>query len=293
MKYICLRDDDTSYFTRFEDLEDAYSTILGKYPITLATVPFFHASGNKILEFDADNDKFQKLRKWEKYASVEELNAYYDITPIGKNPDLINRLKQLISNGKIEIALHGYCHKYNERGAEMYSDAVSYYDLREAKEYLEKCFGITVTTFIPPSNTIDLECFYNVNRLNMNLFTSGTPKGRTSFEKMVSCLRDPSPLIERVNTKRRKKPFKTRCGIPLITSFTFGLHSDVEKLRDRLMEYLETYGFAAVGSHYWFLNNHPAERDAYIKMLNEIAEMNDVQFLAANDYFHKMEALYE
>jgi hypothetical protein len=39
-----IRDDDTCFFTKPEDLEWAYKDIYDKYPITLAATPFIKES---------------------------------------------------------------------------------------------------------------------------------------------------------------------------------------------------------------------------------------------------------
>ena len=66
-KIICLRDDDTNYYTTLEELESGYGEFWGNLPITLATIPFVHGSERKILDFERDGkNKYQSLRKWEK-----------------------------------------------------------------------------------------------------------------------------------------------------------------------------------------------------------------------------------
>lgn len=287
MRYICLRDDDTNFNTDIKELKGAYGRYWGKYPITLATVPFVHGSEQKIKDFDLKSDKFAQLRKWEISASREELDDYYSIYPIGKNIGLLYELKKQIDSNKIEIALHGYNHKYNERGAEMYSDSISYYDIREGKEYLEKCFDITVKTFIPPSNTIDLTCAKYVNELGMNLLSSGTPKGSSKFEKIISCIIDPSPFIEKISGKRRNMPIKTRRHISVFSSYTFGVQSDPDAFLKKVISDLDKYKFAAIGTHYWFLNNNPTKKDQYHRIIEALSE-SDVSFVTADEYYSKM-----
>lgn len=55
-KYICLRDDDTNYYTSVEDINNAYGDILGSIPITLATIPMVHGSEQTILLFNRERE---------------------------------------------------------------------------------------------------------------------------------------------------------------------------------------------------------------------------------------------
>lgn len=285
MKYICLRDDDTSFNTRYSELEDAYETILGRYPITLATIPFVHGSERKIIDYDLDKNKFQRLYEWEISASRQELDKYHETHPIGNNKDLISKLSQLIKDNYVEIALHGVTHKYNNRGAEMFCDSVSIYDIEEAKLYLEKCFDVKIRTFIPPSNTIDLSSALNVNRLGMILFSSGTPKADTMFKKIRMCLRDISPILEKKSDYLRNSPLKTRNGLDVFGSFTFFDSSEYNSFLDRLNKNLETYGFCAIGTHYWFLNSNKEKKDEYIRIIKTLSAQPDTVFVTANEYY--------
>ena len=285
MKYVCLRDDDTSYFTDYTELKNAYAGILGRYPITLATVPFVHGSEVKIKEYDLEENKFSKLHTWEKDATVEELTEYYKIHPIGENISLINNLNNYIKSGLIEIAQHGVTHRYNERGAEMFSDSASIYDIRAGKEYLEKCFKMDIQTFIPPSNTLDIKSAKRIDTLGMHIFSSGTPKGATIFEKILSCISDPSPVIEKISRYRQNAPYKTRNGLFVISSFTFGNNYNYDELLNRITNQLNKYGVVGLGTHYWFLNQNEKNREDYQKLIEEISKIEDVCFLTATEYY--------
>ena len=93
-KYICLRDDDTNYYTTVEELRTAYGQYWSTLPITLAVIPFVHGSEQKILEVEYPLErKFDNLRNWERNASVEELGEYHKIHPIGENKALLDLLK--------------------------------------------------------------------------------------------------------------------------------------------------------------------------------------------------------
>ena len=122
-KYICLRDDDTNFFTTVEELRVAYGQYWGKVPVTLATIPFAHGSEKKIFDVEIPYEKkFENLRQWELNASADELSEYHKVHPIGDNRGLVVELKTLTEKGMIEIAQHGVLHRYTEFGAELLGD---------------------------------------------------------------------------------------------------------------------------------------------------------------------------
>ena len=278
MKYICLRDDDTNYYTKYEELEEAYDWIWGKLPITLATIPFVHGSEAAIMKFDVEPNKFLLLRNGE----------YNSLKPIGFNSNLVSKLKLLILQGKIEIAQHGVNHRYNERGAEMYGDAVSFYSLRDGREYLEKCFDTKIVTFIPPSNTIDNICAKNVQLAGMNLFTSGTITYHSIFDKIKDIVINPSPLLEKVSNKKRFSPIKSRGRIKFFSSYTFGKQSDEEEYYLKLKNSLDMYGFVALGSHYRLFKDKSYQKK-YLRLIDRISQIDDVCFVTAAEFYSLME----
>ena len=66
--HFCIRDDDTSFFTRPEDLEQAYGRITQYGPVSLAVIPFCRAGDNKVVP--------EKLRNtWSVHALDENPGA--------------------------------------------------------------------------------------------------------------------------------------------------------------------------------------------------------------------------
>lgn len=288
-KYVCLRDDDTNFFTTLEELKNGYGEFWGKLPITLATIPFAHGSERKILDYDLDDDKFEKLRMWQKNASVEELTEFHKVFPIGDNKALIGALKNVIKDNKVEIAQHGVFHRYNERGAELYVDEMAYAAIRDGKEYLEKVFSAPVNTFIPPGNTIDEGCLKYVKNLNMNLFCSGSVKCKSIGDKIMSYLKDPLSAGEKVKNKllENELPIYRRLGIYIFWSVTYNIFNKESNILDRVVLSLEKTGFAALGTHYRLLADADY-RAHYHHVLTELSDRGDVEFVTANKYYHLM-----
>lgn len=291
MRYVCLRDDDTNYFTSIDELKMGYGDLWGTVPITLATIPFEHGSERKIMDFDLDANKFQLLAEWEEGASTDELSEYHQVHPIGLNTTLVNEIKTMLNIGMIEIAQHGVTHRYNERGSEMFYDNVSYYELHSAKRYLEKVFERPVTTFIPPSNTIDYRSAHNIMKLNMNLMTSGTIKFSSGFEKTITAIKHPSLVINKLGNKKKNPVFRTFGDITYVSSATLGVSNDSNIFIANVIDSLNRYGFAAIGTHYRLLSNSNYQKK-YLSTIHEIMNCDDVYFVTANDYYEKLKEIY-
>ena len=292
-KYICLRDDDTNYHTSYGELQTAYGEIWGKYPITLATVPFVHGSENQIMEFDKRTDKFLVLREWEVKANAEELARYHTLYPIGNNTELVAELKKMLADGTIEIAQHGVTHKYCERGAEMYSDRVSFEDVRSGKEYLEKVFGTHINVFIPPSNSIDEQCVEYIRKLGMILFCSGSVKYSSKSAKLKTLIKYPESTVDKLKSslKHDHRPIRKRNDVLTFGSITYNTFNEYNDILSRTLTELDNTGFVALGTHYRLLADEKY-RNQYLSVVGELASVDDVEFVTATEYFKKMKEKY-
>lgn len=284
-KYICLRDDDTNYYTSVEDINNAYGDILGSIPITLATIPMVHGSEQTILLFNREREKFRRLRNWEIEASPDVLTEYHKIHPIGDNDELISFLKPLIAEGKIEIAQHGVYHRYTERGPEMFRGRISFEAIRDGKEYLERIFNCEVRTFVPPSNSIDPWCVECLSKLNMHLFSSGSIKYNNIGHMMVSYFKDPLSVIDKIKHGRFfKSPIYRRCGIDMFGGLTVNSNEDEKEIIKRIEYELNANGFVAIGTHYRaFANNEYKVK--YYNILSNYLKDATVEFVTADNYY--------
>lgn len=294
MRYICLRDDDTKYYTSVEELKLAYGEFWNNIPITLATIPFAHGSCEKILEMEKkySGDFYSKTREWEQKASAKELTEYVKVKPIGENEELVNELKRLVQSGMIEIAQHGVNHKYNEFGPEMISNRMGYVQIREAHEYLEKLFDTKITTFIPPSNTIDPICVEWVKSLGMHLFCRGSIKYKSRLEMLKWSLCDLESVRDKIGgTFVSDRPYTRRCGVYQFGSITYGKNCEYNSIIARAKAALDKTGFVALGTHYMLLLDAEYRKN-YHRMIAELLEQNDVTFVTASVYYDKMMEKY-
>ena len=284
-RFVCLRDDDTNFFTSVEELRIAYGPYWGVLPITLAVIPFAHGSERKIFDVEIPYEKkFENLRKWEQGATADELSEYHNVHPIGMNHDLVKELSALVTDGRVEIAQHGVFHRYTEFGAELLGDRMSFASLRDGKEYLEKVFDIKVHTLIPPGNVIDLTVIGYMNRLGMNLFSSGRIRAKNRWETIQIYLKHPESFVDR--GKNTPQPLHHRYGIHYFGSHTYEEGCDIKQLLSAVKRDLDACGFSAIGTHYRFLGNED-HRKEYHSLIEQIAAMNDVSFVTAKDYYNK------
>ena len=289
-KYVCLRDDDTNYFTDLSELENGYGRYWGKVPITLATVAFSHGSQRKILDVEMQDDKYKALRDWELSASAEELTEYHKLHPIGENTRLVNELKRLQNQGMIEIAQHGVSHRYNEFGAETKHTQVTFPMLRDAREYLSKIFEKKIVTYIPPSNTIDEQCAQYVHNMGMNLFSCGSISYDSIIKKTLARFKDPLSIIDKLKHPKYC-PIRRRYGLLMITSFTYDNYKDQDAMWNLVKSSLQETGFAAIGTHYMLLNEngyhgqHKEYREKYLGLIDKIQTIDNVEFVTAKRYF--------
>jgi len=142
-----IRDDDISYFTTPQELENVWGKWYGKVNILFAITPFMVETK----EYKIDGREF----------SCHQLgDKEFDIA---KNIELVKYIKELLEKGYVKIGLHGYNHKYMIENDTLIAE----YDIKDekilydksikAKEHLEKLFDTKIDIFIPPDNAVSSE----------------------------------------------------------------------------------------------------------------------------------------
>lgn len=289
-KYVCLRDDDTNYYTSIDELSEGYGEIWGKIPITLGTVPFSHGSQQKMMEFESKSDRYKALREWELSATAEQLSEYHKLHPIGDNKPLTDEIKKQVNRGMIEIAQHGVSHRYNEYGAETTISQVTLPMIRDGMEYLSKLFCTKINAYIPPSNTIDVSCAKYVDSLGMFLFSSGGISYSSSFNKVMGYVKEPETVVKKIFDKS-PQPIRRRDGIDIVGSYTYDNFKSQNHIYDTVINSLNKTGFAAIGTHYMLLNSngyngeHKEYRSLFLGLIQKLSELPEVEFVLVSDYY--------
>lgn len=292
-KLICLRDDDTNYFTSPKELENAYGEFWGVLPVTLATIPFVHGSEYQILMFEDQpgEEKYRMLRNWELNATAEELAKYHRLYPVGDNTELVKYLKPMIRNGKVEIAQHGVQHRYNEFGAELWSDNIGLYSIRDGKEYLQKVFETEVNVLIPPSNRIDLTCSRYARSIGLSIVSSGGLSFQRKRDHILETLKYPRDIMAYLRLHLLHKPgsnIVTRCGVTRYGGPTFGRDKTINEMIKTIDSILTNNDGTVIVTHYRLMNekddSEHSYRDKYQEFLRILSSRNDLKFVTATEY---------
>jgi hypothetical protein len=132
--YFCIRDDDTSFFTSPDALEQAYAEISRWGPISLAIVPFHRAGTSKAIP--------------ERFRGQQSVHALHDNRP------LVEYLRARIAEGRFEAMLHGYHHDEPDGRPEFLWGKDLAQKIIDGRNYLENVLGASVRVFVPPHNAI-------------------------------------------------------------------------------------------------------------------------------------------
>ncbi|EMA9067714.1 DUF2334 domain-containing protein [Vibrio parahaemolyticus] len=285
---INIRDDDTNYFTKPKELERAYGSYLEKIPITLACTPFVSKHSFLMDEIPGDRpSQFRQLREIEDAMNSEQIADMNRVYPLGDNKDLVEFLIPKVSCGKLEIALHGYNHRFYDNGAEFIKDHVNYYNVKDGKNYFEKLFNTSVTFFVPPSNKINLRAYQFLKSNNLELLTSGVIDCDTYWEKLyhycqilVKSFKSYKSVIRKQLVSNpvyfgRNRYFRSR---------TFKVNDSAKDFLSRNSEYMEKNGFISIATHYTNLCNDELNRKEFFDLIELLKiKYPDCEFVTAQE----------
>lgn len=147
--HFCIRDDDTNFFTKPDDLERSYGEISQWGPISLAIIPFCRTGKNK--------------------AVPEAYRHRMSIHPLHKNQPLVEYLRNGISQGRFEAMLHGFHHDEEHGKPEFSQGSDLAARVTDGRKYLEDLLGTTIRVFVPPYNAIGGEGMRAVVREGLHL----------------------------------------------------------------------------------------------------------------------------
>lgn len=154
---IAIRDDDTCFFTKPEQLSSVYNDYWHICPITLSVIPFIDGSVVSMPPVILIPKKYKS-----------EAKRY----PVGKNEELIHFLRDLIKKGYIGISLHGYSHKKIDDKPEFITSSNLKEKVKVGKAYLEKLLNYKIRVFAPPSNSISIAAVKAVIEARMNIISA-------------------------------------------------------------------------------------------------------------------------
>jgi peptidoglycan/xylan/chitin deacetylase (PgdA/CDA1 family) len=222
-----IRDDDTSFFTRPEQLETIYGRLWERnIPVCIAVIPAQRADvrvqHRPGIPFDPSIPPQYRGQDKE--------------FPVTENRELCAFLNQKAREGLVEIVLHGYSHEYMEFTSEDYEWIGT--KLRDGRQILEAAFpDAQIKTFIAPYDRISRRAMGMVLGFWYNLCTAT----RNLLE--IPELADMGPYQFRNDGPRR---FLYTCDEYLFT------HRDPpQDCLANARERLRTASTLIVGNHYW------------------------------------------
>ena len=234
-----IRDDDTSYFTRPEELDKLWGGFLPYVPVSLAVVPVslepFHLG---------DPERFYQGAKQH---------------PLRDNPELVAWLRAHLGNGSIAVMCHGYSHEYRRTGPSGLEQEYVWKpfdrlkrETAEGKQQLETALGREITTFVPPGNGIS---------------GAGLDAVRLCFSNVLTTLplrrpQDLRPDRQHLAAYARRFYYQLRHGIAnpfgdqlrglhLIPSVSVTEHTTWEEIRDKMLRCHRLNANFIAAVHYW------------------------------------------
>ncbi|MCE9585349.1 DUF2334 domain-containing protein [Candidatus Nomurabacteria bacterium] len=154
MKFI-IRDDDTNFFTKPQDIENLYSSIFKRnISVGLSVIPFV-SSLSDVYPWNISEEKKEYL--------------------VSENIDLVNYIN---SNINIDIFQHGCTHEKINNVFEYLQNKNLKIETLRGKEELEKTFKRKVDIFVPPHDQISNNGIIAIENARMNIIRS---KGSKNF----------------------------------------------------------------------------------------------------------------
>lgn len=173
-----IRDDDTNFYTRPEDLEACYGDIWNDFPPTLCLIS--KVKGNW-LKWVHQIYKDKHDTDWEAWRNDNEPH------PIEDNKELIGFLKNKIAENKLDIAFHAKYHRNEDPeppqhrennyvgGAEFFTTRDLTDDIKEEVKHLEELLKTDISVFTPPQNLLSQQGYRSVINAGLNICGGGIP----------------------------------------------------------------------------------------------------------------------
>lgn len=259
MKYI-IRDDDTSYWTSADELEDKYGDLFQcGLKLSLAVIPFSVESYNFGVETEFHQD--------------------VNCRDIAENKEICKYLKEKVNAGNVEIMLHGYSHQYylynngtmlpatlenieiikkkNEIpsfvGEFGYNNNEHASLMSQGREHLEKLFNTPIKVFVPPSNQVSRTCAsaLDINNLNLSGIVTKNLNRNISVKTMISYYkRIYSKLLQ---SKNHALPLSYKNHMEL-SALSVTPISGFDKLEPILQLAIRSHEPVQLATHYWELD---------------------------------------
>jgi len=156
VKYVIIRDDDVSYFTKPETLEKLYGSLFEeKKPVNFAVIPKITAN----IKIDSGNP----YRKWEQLEYDPCIPRKYrgcnEDFPLNENKEIVEFIQSLEN---CEVLQHGLTHGLVDGVKEFRINNEEEIQRRAniGKDLLQDCFHSKPSFFVPPWDSVSSEAIH-------------------------------------------------------------------------------------------------------------------------------------
>ena len=262
---IAIRDDDTSFFTKQQELEEAYDFIK-EGCVSLSVVPYavpYHKQSKP-------------------YGDGYEYGKY----DIADNTDLIEYLKRSISERRYSVMLHGYTHEYQEiNGVWMpemiWKDSETIHrEMKEGKQHLMDVLKTDVDVFVAPGNVINQKAISAVETNGLN------------YSGIIGKSKDRKLDAKYIANYLHRSVYKIRYDIPYGGVYHYSGHDELYAYPIKSEDYIfqiykicKAQGLPFVAyTHYWELLRNPNAKEA-LRRFYEFAMADGAKLVSVSDCF--------
>jgi hypothetical protein len=301
MKF-AIRDDDLNYFYTPEFIEKNLNEVIDICPVTMAAVPLVKGNwirNTEILEAAGPYGLTNEV--------INSIKSDCKIYNIALNEELIAYIREKIDCGKICIAIHGIHHRNDDPilpempnnfaiGAEFETKMQLFEPLMKSVQILENCFGQNIRVFTPPQNSYSVEGASAVfgNELAMCAYLPGVRDWR-KFVNLFGLENYLIYLVHRIKCRQigfeYPYPWVLKSKIGAITdhcalqpaSDSIDIIEKFKRVRDEGGNFvLSTHSY---GFDYQMKKSGETMKKCLLRILNEVAKKNDVEFVTLNEIF--------
>lgn len=265
-----IRDDDTCFFTKPEELERLWKPFWGTVGISLAVTPFavesFHLG---------DVHRF-----------------YQDTRPraLGGNPELVAWLRERQAGGAVSVMCHGYTHEYRRTAPDKLVEEYVWKpagrlarETASARDYLAGVLGRPVRTFVPPGNGISRAAIESVRPFFHQVLAAFSLRRLTDFRPEFEYARNYITRLYHQIRYRSANPFgETVSGVSLRPSYALTPGVSWESLAARFDLCRRLSADFVVAVHYWEVT--ASMRDLLLRLVDRARAAN-YRFVHCDDLF--------
>jgi hypothetical protein len=262
---IAIRDDDTSFFTKPQELEEAYDFIT-EGCVSLSVVPY-------TVPCHIHNQPYGDGYEYKQY-------------DIAGNTELVEYLKRNIAEHRYSVMLHGSTHEYREidgvwKPEMIWKDSETIHrEMAEGKKHLMDLLDTDIDVFVAPSNAINQKAIDAVEKNGLHY--SGVI-GKTKDRKLDA---------KYVANYLHRAFYKMRYDIPYGGVYHYAGHDELYAYAAKSEEYvMQMYRICrqqglpfVVYTHYWDLLKNQKTKET-LRSFYEFAMADGAKLVSVSECF--------